>query len=316
MAEAVLTRAGEQRVRRGIYVETFIRAPLEEVWTKTQAPEAHQRWDLRFSSIDSLPRADESRPRRFRYATRLGFGARIEGEGETVATREGAAGERTSSLRFGSADAKSLIRDGGGYWRYVPTEDGVRFLTWFDYRTRWGMMGRAADVVFRPLMAWATAWSFDRLRLWIERGIDPALSMERSLAHATARVTLAFVFLWHGIVPKLLVHHPDEIRMLVDGGVPASAIPMLNLVHGTAEVALGLALLVFWHWRGLFPLIIAFCAFALAAVAIASPQFLTAAFTPVTFNACVAALAATGWIASRDLPSARRCVRRRPESAS
>ena len=25
-------------------------------------------------------------------------------------------------------------------------------------------------------MGWATAWSFDRLRLWLEEGIDPATS--------------------------------------------------------------------------------------------------------------------------------------------
>ena len=79
----------------------------------------------------------------------------------------------------------SLIREGSGYWRYVPTGDGIRFLTWYDYRTRFGPFGRVIDrLIFRPLMGWATAWSFDRLRLWIERGIDPALSMQRSLAHA------------------------------------------------------------------------------------------------------------------------------------
>ncbi|CAM5247928.1 hypothetical protein SBADM41S_08764 [Streptomyces badius] len=33
-------------------------------------------------------------------------------------------------------------------------------------------------------MGWATAWSFDRLRLWCERDISPA----RSLAHALVEV--------------------------------------------------------------------------------------------------------------------------------
>jgi hypothetical protein len=316
MTEAVLARTAERRARRGIYVETLIRAPLDEVWEKTQSPALHQRWDARFTGIEYLPREDDARPRRFRYSTRIGFGVEIEGEGETTATREGADGRRASSLRFGACDGRSLIREGTGYWRYVPTEGGVRFLTWYDYRTRWGMAGRAADAAFRPLMRWATAWSFDRLRLWIERGIDPALSLERSVAHALVRVTLAFIFLWHGIVPKLLARHPDELRMLLDGGVPAGGLPLASLVHGGTEVALGVAVLVFWRSRGLFPLVIAFMAAALAGVAIASPRYLTAAFNPVTLNVAVAALAAVGWAASRDLPSARRCIRHRPENAS
>ena len=36
---------------RPIYVEILVRAPLEELWTKTQQPDLHQRWDLRFSRI-------------------------------------------------------------------------------------------------------------------------------------------------------------------------------------------------------------------------------------------------------------------------
>ena len=76
---------------------------------------------------------------------------------------------RTSALRFGSESPISIIRAGSGYWKYVPTGDGIRFLTAYDYRTRFGIVGRLADrVAFRPLLGWATAWSFDRLRLWLE----------------------------------------------------------------------------------------------------------------------------------------------------
>jgi hypothetical protein len=45
-----------------IYVEILIRAPLDEIWTHTQTPELHERWDLRFSHIDYLPRASEREP--------------------------------------------------------------------------------------------------------------------------------------------------------------------------------------------------------------------------------------------------------------
>ena len=168
---------------RPIYVETRIRAPLQAVWENTQRPELHERWDLRFTSIEYLPRSSDDEPQRFRYATRIGFGLRIEGTGESVGDRDGARG-RTSALTFRSHDPKSLIREGSGYWRYVPTADGVRFLTRYDYQPRWGIAGRMVDrLLFRPLLGWATAWSFDRLRLWLEQGIPP----ERSRRLARAR---------------------------------------------------------------------------------------------------------------------------------
>jgi hypothetical protein len=167
-----------------IYVETHIRAPLEAVWEKTQRPEFHERWDLRFTTIEYLPRASEADPQRFRYATRIGFGLTVEGRGESVGDRRSTNDASTSALRFWSDDPRALIREGSGYWRYVPTDGGVRFLTRYDYEPRWGLAGRIVDrVLFRPLLGWATAWSFDRLRLWLEDGVPP----ERSRRLARAR---------------------------------------------------------------------------------------------------------------------------------
>ena len=53
----------------GIYVEIPIRASMDELWEKTQNPQLHQRWDLRFSQIEYLPRQGEE-PQRFLYRTR------------------------------------------------------------------------------------------------------------------------------------------------------------------------------------------------------------------------------------------------------
>jgi hypothetical protein len=76
----------------GIYVETRIQGPLEEVWRLTQERALHERWDLRFTTIEYLPRPDPAAPQRFRYATRIDFGLRIEGAGESVGSRDGAGG--------------------------------------------------------------------------------------------------------------------------------------------------------------------------------------------------------------------------------
>jgi hypothetical protein len=297
-----------------IYVETRIRGPIDTLWRHTQDPVLHERWDLRFTDIAYLPRSGDE-PQRFRYETRIGFGLRIRGEGESTGTRDGAAGERTSALRFWSDDRKSLIREGSGYWRYIPTSNGVRFLTWYDYRTRFGATGWLIDLLlFRPLMGWATAWSFDRLRLWTEKGIDPALSMQRSVAHAVARIALSFIFVYQGIVPKLLASHASELEMLANGGLSAAHARFTLMAVGVAEVVLGMILLLAWHRRWPLAIVLLLMAATLLGVAATSPGVLTGAFNPVVLNVAVAALAVVAWLTMADLPSATRCLRVRPDS--
>ncbi len=141
----------------GIYVEIQIHADVDEIWRRTQVPELHQQRDLRFTAIEYLPRPSEDEPQRFLYSTRIGFGLKIDGSGESTGTREDATGVRTSALSFWSSDPKSLIEEGSGYWQYHPTAAGVRFLTWYDYRTRFGVLGRLVDrLLFRPLLRWAS----------------------------------------------------------------------------------------------------------------------------------------------------------------
>src|SRR6266850_68551 len=194
-----------------IYVESLIRGPIDELWRLTQTPDLHERWDLRFTSIKYLEPAGDGEPQRFLYTRSLGFGLQIHGWGETVGDRA-VDGTRTSALRFGSEDRRSLIRTGSGYWKYHPDENGVRFVTGYDYEVRWGLIGRIVDrMAFRPLIGWATAWSFDRLRLWIEGGIEPRAAARRALVHALCAATVAFVWVWHGLVPKILGLNPDEL---------------------------------------------------------------------------------------------------------
>jgi hypothetical protein len=47
-------------------------------------------------------------------------------------------------------------------------------------------------------------------------------------------------------------------------------------------------------------------------VAFWSPEYLTAAFNPVSLNLSVCALSVIGWIASARMPSATRCLRKKP----
>ena len=162
-----------------------------------------------------FPRPDPTNPQQFLYATRIGFGMVIRGKGETVGNQDNANGCRTSALKFWSDDCRSLIREGSGYWQYVPTLDGARFLTQYNYQTRLGWFGYWLDrLVFRPLLGWATAWSFDRLRLWLEKDIDPAVSLERSFVHGITRLTLAVIWIYQGVFPKLLFRDTGELAIL------------------------------------------------------------------------------------------------------
>jgi uncharacterized membrane protein YphA (DoxX/SURF4 family) len=295
-----------------IYVEILIRAPMEALWAHTQTPELHERWDLRFSRIDYLPRPSEIEPQRFRYATRIGFGLEVAGEGESLGERDLASGSRFSALKFSSADSRSIIREGAGYWKYTPTADGIIFLTWYDYRTRFGALGALLDRVgFQPLMGWATAWSFDRLRLWLEDGVDPTLAMRQALIHGVARLALALIFAYHGLVPKLLGPHRDEIAMLRDAGVAAGNTWAAVMLLGIAELLLALCLLIAWRRRWPSWLCLGVIAVATVGVAVNSPRYLGAAFNPVSLNLAVGCLAVIDLMVLRGLPSAARC-RRRP----
>jgi uncharacterized membrane protein len=313
----------------GIYVEIPIHASMDELWEKTQNPQLHEQWDLRFSRIEYLPRQGEE-PQRFLYRTRVGFGLKIDGQGESVGERDGDGGERTSSLKFWSEDPKSLIKTGSGYWKYVPQRDNppaggdpstslsagfrptIRFFTWYDYETRFGPLGKLADTyIFRPLLGWATAWSFDRLRLWIEKGISPEASRDRAFIYALSRGTVAFIWFYHGLVPKLLYHDRIELDLL--GRIaPPNVLRSITTVAGVVEIIFAFLVLLLWRqtWLLWLTLILMLC--GIPAVALTSPEYLHAAFNPVTLNMSVAAFATIALFARRDLPTAANC-RRKPD---
>lgn len=155
-----------------LYVEIDIRAPMETVWRLTQDPELHARWDARFTAIRPTA-VREDGAQEFRYELDLGLHT-IRGTGVSLGERRAADGARSSALVFDTSDRLSPLGRGRGYWRYVPTEHGVRFLTGYDYEPGWGRLGRLLDrALTRRFVWWMTAWSFDRLRLWAEQGIEP-----------------------------------------------------------------------------------------------------------------------------------------------
>jgi hypothetical protein len=307
------THQNPSQHRRPIYVESRIRASIDDLWRATQEPDRHQRWDVRFGEIEYLPHV-EGEPQQFRYATTVAPGLTVAGTGETLGERDRPDGSRWSGLKFRADDWRSIIGAGAGYWRYVPTDDGVRFLTRYDYRPRWGHFGEWLDrVAFRPLFGWATAWSFDRLRLWLEDGTPPETARNHSVAHAVAAGAVSGIWLYHGLVPKLWNADADELTFWTALGLGTATAKAIVRATGAGEVALGAATARWSNRR--WPFLVAALSMPALTVAagIADRRSITRAFNPVTLNVATAALAVVALATHSGRPSGRTPLREAPD---
>lgn len=307
-----MTSPGNRR-RRPIYVESRMRVPMEKLWDATQDPAQHQRWDVRFGSITYLPKVD-GEPQRFTYATTVAPGVTVGGTGESLGERDRPDGTRWSGLKFWATDRRSIIDAGAGYWRYVPTDDGIRFLTRYDYRPRWGRLGEFVDrAVFRPAFGWATAWSFDRLRLWLEEGIPPERSRDHAIAHATAVGGLVGVFAYQGLVPKVWKVDHDEVAIWQGLGLSGSR--ARKLVRAVGAVEAGFAVATAARSGKRWPFVIAMAAMPTLAIGAAKSDrsILTKAFNPGSLGIAVAALAGVALATREGRPSGRRPLRAAPD---
>lgn len=288
--------------------ETVISGDVERVWELTHAPEAHVRWDLRFTDIEPVVGGGPGAPRRFRYATRIGGGISVEGWGETV----GQPDRRGSALRFGSADPRSLIREGSGCWIYREQPEGVQFSTVYDYSVRFGALGRAVDrAFFRPLMVWATRWSFDRLRLWIEKSIEPELSLRLWGVKTAARVLLGLVWVLEGLVPKLLAVSPGELELVRRSGLFWPTPEMTLGLLGAAEVLAGLWLISGRSERWSAAMATGAMLILAGLVAVTEPSALADPLGGLSKNLGLLACALVVWALSPITPSGRRADPRR-----
>ncbi|MDN4492552.1 DoxX-like family protein [Ureibacillus sp. BA0131] len=298
--------------RKPVYVEIDINAPMDELWKATQTPHLHEQWDLRFSSITYLPK-EENEPQHFSYKRNIGFGQSIEGWGITSGSHEGKNGAKTSSLHFGTDNAISPIKEGKGYWKYVPKENSVTFLTQYDYDVPFGKLGRILDrLLFRPLIGWGTALSFDVLKRWLENGETPYSQYLRFFVCWFITCLFCFIWIYHGLIPKLIYMHPDEVLM-VKNLSPFSDDMAFSIVKttGILEVIFGLFWLLYKKKRNLLRLqIIVFPLLTITAIFV-NPDALFHPFNPLTFNISLLFISFVGFFMSKDLPSATTCKRKR-----
>ncbi len=298
-------------------MESVIKTDMERIWEATQDPQQHELWDLRFTNITYLPKKREDEPQRFEYKTNIGFGLSIAGEGESVGTKEDENGERTSLLKFWTDMPISLIKKGGGYWKYTPTRDGIKFVTLYDYATRFGFPGQIMDrFFFRPLMGWATAWSFDCLRLWLEENIHPKISLLRSGVHWMICSLLALVWFYQGLVPKLLFPDSGELAILQESGLFSGFEETPLVLIGILEIVFGVFFFLPLKKKALFYINIVLLFGLLVGAILSNPIIFVEPFNPITLTLAMAGLSTIGIINYKDLPSARNCERKMRGDAS
>ena len=69
------------------------------------------------------------------------------------------------------------------------------------------------------------------------------------LVHTSARIALAAIFAYQGLVPKLLAHNVDELTLIQEAGVPAALTSIVVRVLGLSELGFAALLLVKWRQR-------------------------------------------------------------------
>lgn len=294
-----------------IYVEVPIHVPIERVWDASQQPDLHAQWDLRFSSIRYLPKG-EGEPQHFTYTRQVSPFFKVEGWGKSSGAAQLKNGARSSSLHFGTDQLLSPIREGRGYWKYEPIEKGTKFLTQYDYTPAFGKVGQFIDFFFRPLMGYATALSFDVLKRWLEKGEAPASQYRRFFTTQLLTIFFAFLWIYQGLVPKLIAMHPEEKAMVASGlSLSDGQTTIVVLMIGAAEVLFGLFWLMYRRKRHLFILqMVAFPLLTIAAL-VAVPETAIHPFNPVTFNLSLIVLTGIGLLFSRDIPTAASCKRKK-----
>ncbi|MEP5232723.1 MAG: DoxX-like family protein [Alloalcanivorax sp.] len=105
------------------------------------------------------------------------------------------------------------------------------------------------------------------------------------------RFSLGFIWLYQGIVPKLLGPHADELRMNMALGLSDAQAHLLSYMGGAMEVVLGLLVVVFYRQRWPYVISIAALLGLFAFTLFVVPAFTVSAFNSTTINLAMCALA-------------------------
>ena len=101
--------------------------------------------------------------------------------------------------------------------------------------------------------------------------------------YALTRFAIALIWIYHGLVPKILFKHASEVELVAKGPIIVDAETTI-VIAGVVEVLIGLLVLVFWKQP--WPIVISLAGFSgllLGAITL-SPELAIQAFNPVTLT--------------------------------
>ncbi|MGE3801851.1 MAG: DoxX-like family protein [Candidatus Kapaibacterium sp.] len=123
---------------------------------------------------------------------------------------------------------------------------------------------------------------------------------KKNRLYTLARATVAFVWLWHGLVPKLIVKHPDEVTPLFGMGIDPETAWTIVTFSGIGEILFALLILILWRARWPLWLTIIAMSGLLLGVFATAPESIGGAFNPVTLNLLVIGMAAIALISDSE----------------
>lgn len=113
------------------------------------------------------------------------------------------------------------------------------------------------------------------------------------------RLSLAALWAYQGLVPKLLGPHPQELALAASAGLPGGVLDMASWISGAAELILASTLLVFrqsaWPYVGSALALVGLFVFVVWVV----PEHLNTPFNAVAVNGAWTALTVVGYLVSR-----------------
>ena len=110
------------------------------------------------------------------------------------------------------------------------------------------------------------------------------------MAYRISRISIAAIFLWHGIVPKLLFQSEQELELMRWSSYTAYHAVLITNIVGVVEIIFALLMLVLWRHKWPMFVSIALMVVMLLGVLMIKPSMTTEAFNPVSLNFAVIAL--------------------------
>jgi uncharacterized membrane protein YphA (DoxX/SURF4 family) len=148
-------------------------------------------------------------------------------------------------------------------------------------------------------ICWSTKATSDHARRLFCLLCDRISSLYMNAAYIISRITLALIWLYHGLVPKLIMASEQEV-ILNEAFLPFLSKQAALVSTGIIEVVYSLALLVLFRNRWLLLPSLVFSSVITVVLLIRFPELFGNAFDPFSINLAVFALALINWFSCSD----------------